>query len=64
MSYKHEPLDFHFFKFSFTKSSSKQKESGQIPIVKKDKKGDFDIPKVPNHDFSTPISVRLLQFFQ
>ena len=41
------------FKFNFTKFSSKQKESGQIPVVKMSKKGDFENPKVPNRDFST-----------
>ena len=51
MQYKHEPMEP--FKFLFTKFSSKQKESGKIPIVKMTKKGDFENPKVPNHDFST-----------
>ena len=49
MQYKHELP----FKYSFTTFSSKQKESGQIPIVKMSKKGDFENPKVPNRDFST-----------
>ena len=53
MQYKHEPLDF-CFKFSFTKFNTKQKESGKkMSIVKMSKKGDFEGPKVQNHDFST-----------
>ena len=41
------------FKFSFTKLSSKPKESGQIPVLKMSKKGDFKNPKVLNRSFST-----------
>ena len=52
MQYKHELLDF-CFKFSFTKFSSKQKESGKTSVVKMSKKGDFENPKVPNRDFDT-----------
>ena len=34
-------------------NSVKKKESGNISVVKMSKKGDFENPKVPNHDFST-----------
>jgi hypothetical protein len=30
----------------------KKKESGKISVVKISKKGDFENPKIPNHDFS------------
>ena len=49
LQYEHKLV----FIFSFTKLSSKQKESGQIPIVKMSKKGDFENPKVLNRSFST-----------
>ena len=54
MHYKYEPLDNGLaFKFSFTKLSSKAKESGEIPVVKMSKKGDFVSIKFINHNFST-----------
>ena len=51
MHYKQEQIDFHLSLVLV--NSVKQKESGQIPIVKMSKKGDFENPKVPNHGFST-----------
>ena len=51
------------FKFSFTRFSSKLKESGQIPVVKMSKKGDFENQKVTNCNCSTK-SVPVVRFFQ
>ena len=51
MQYKLEPLDFHLSLVSL--NSVEKKESGQIPVVKMSKKGDFDNPKVSNCNVST-----------
>ena len=50
MQYGREPLQFYL---DFSKLSSKPKESGQIPVLKMSKKGDFKKPKVINRSFST-----------
>ena len=52
MQYKHEPIDFHLSLVSLNSVQNKKK-SGQIPLVKVSKKGDFENPKVPNCNFST-----------
>ena len=54
MQYKHEPLDLHLSLISLNSVQNKKNLVKLIiPVVKMSKKGDFENPKVPNHDFST-----------
>ena len=53
MPYKSLSQWTSIFSLVLLNSVQKKKESGQVPLVKMSKKGDFESPKVPNRDFST-----------
>ena len=54
MQYKHEPLEFRLSLVSILSSKKKNNlVKFQYAVEDMSKKGDFENPKVPNHDFST-----------